>query len=136
MIGIYAIKNTLNNKYYIGESINIEERWENHKLQMGKNHHRNKKLKKDLLKYGINSFEFIIIRDLDYLKTIQSSEVIENILLIIESLYMNKYDSINNGYNKSNSLMAKLRRHPETAQELMNLYQKIYQNNDEYSYKI
>lgn len=32
MIGIYVIKNKLNNKYYIGESINIEEWWENYKL--------------------------------------------------------------------------------------------------------
>lgn len=37
---------------------------------MEKNYYRNKKLKNDLLKYGINSFEFIIIRDLDYLKII------------------------------------------------------------------
>ena len=31
MIGIYAIRNTKNNKMYIGESIDIEQRWKVHK---------------------------------------------------------------------------------------------------------
>ena len=29
--GIYKITNLLNNKVYIGQSINIEERWKKHK---------------------------------------------------------------------------------------------------------
>ena len=136
MIGIYAIRNKINNKYYIGESLDIDTRWSRHKSHMKKGYHRNKKLKNDLLEYGYSIFEFIIIKDLDYLNKIGSKDIIENILLIIESLYMEKYDSLKNGYNKSDSFKAKIKIHPETKEELMKLYENVYKNNEEYDYKI
>ena len=30
--GIYIIKNLVNNKVYIGSSVNIEERWSHHRI--------------------------------------------------------------------------------------------------------
>ena len=36
MIGIYKITNTKNEKVYIGQSTNIEERWKQHKYSLTK----------------------------------------------------------------------------------------------------
>lgn len=60
-IGIYKIVNKINEKYYIGGSINIERRWNEHKYDLRRNIHHNNHLQNSWNMYGENSFEFIII---------------------------------------------------------------------------
>ena len=36
MIGIYKITNKINNKCYIGQSVNVERRWHEHKTRANK----------------------------------------------------------------------------------------------------
>ena len=66
MIGIYKITNTINNKVYIGQSINIDERWRAHKADY-KNSHLTGKHKSYLYvsmrKYGIENFKFEVIEE-------------------------------------------------------------------------
>ncbi len=50
--GIYLIRNKINNKVYIGLSVNIEERWQ---------HHRSLYLKKNNNKEKINLFIWLLI---------------------------------------------------------------------------
>lgn len=38
IIGIYLIKNIINNKIYIGSSLNIKLRWNNHKNIIAENY--------------------------------------------------------------------------------------------------
>lgn len=59
--GIYQIKNTKNNKVYIGKSKNINHRFNGHKSSLRKNSHRNRHLQKAYNKYGLEVFEFSII---------------------------------------------------------------------------
>lgn len=47
MAGVYKIINTTNNKMYIGQSINIERRWEEHKEELKNNKHHSYKLQSD-----------------------------------------------------------------------------------------
>jgi group I intron endonuclease len=70
MIGIYCIKNILNNKIYIGSSVNIIDRWYTHKTRLRYNRHENKYLQKSWNKYGEQSFIFEVIEEtnLKYLK--------------------------------------------------------------------
>ena len=56
MKGVYKITNTINNKYYIGSSNNIEYRLKTHFRELLKNNHPNKHLQSSYNKYGINSF--------------------------------------------------------------------------------
>ena len=63
--GIYGIKNTINNKIYVGKSVNIYERMRFHINKL------NKKDKNDNIhlinswhKYGRDNFEYIILEDL------------------------------------------------------------------------
>jgi len=63
MIGIYSITNSVNKKRYIGQSINIIERWRYHKKVLRKNVHNNAHLQKAWNLFGENSFEFIVLEE-------------------------------------------------------------------------
>ena len=83
--GIYKIENKLNGKVYIGQSNNIERRWNEHKNNYLK---INSKLYKVIQNFGIENFELTIIE-----------ECSEENLDEKELYYIIKYDSIKNGYN-------------------------------------
>lgn len=61
IIGIYKILNKINNKFYIGSSINIRKRFKEHERCLKLGIHSNKHLQSAWDKYGSNNFEFIII---------------------------------------------------------------------------
>ena len=63
--GIYMIQNLVNFKIYIGQSVNIEDRWGDHKYELNKGYHHNKHLQKSWRKYGQENFEFTIICECD-----------------------------------------------------------------------
>lgn len=64
MIGIYIIKNKINNKCYIGKSINIENRLQyGHLKLLNNNKHYNKYLQDSWNKYGNINFEFNIVEE-------------------------------------------------------------------------
>jgi group I intron endonuclease len=59
--GIYKIKNLVNNKCYIGQSVNLKKRKIKHFLDLKNNKHNNNHLQNAYNKYGKNSFEFSIL---------------------------------------------------------------------------
>lgn len=86
--GIYLIKNKVNNKVYIGSSINIYFRWKIHVWSLNKNLKRaNDRLKNAWNKYGEQSFEFSILEVCD------KNEFVER-----ETYYINEYNSLNPNY--------------------------------------
>lgn len=95
MTGIYKIENLLNGKVYIGQSIDIEQRWYRHKTNY-KNKKRtcefNKPLYRAFRKYKIDNFSFEILQ-----------ECKKESLNKLELFYITQYDSNNNknGYNLS-----------------------------------
>ncbi len=93
-IGIYIIKNKINNKVYIGKAINIKKRWKyGHINYLNKNKHNNNQLQRSWDKYGENNFEFNI------------KEECEKELLNEREIYWINYYKSNNplyGYNKTN----------------------------------
>lgn len=88
MIGVYMIRNTINHKYYVGSSIDIESRWKQHINELNKNRHTNNYLQKAWNKYGMDNFEFLVLQETD----------VEN-LRNIETYYIKKLDCVNKGYN-------------------------------------
>lgn len=89
MIGIYKITNTKNEKVYIGQSTNIEERWKQHKYSL---------MKSDMAWYplarkesdGVDDFTF------EVLQQCKAEELDE-----LEDYWVDYYKSYVNGYNQT-----------------------------------
>lgn len=82
--GIYKIENLLNHKIYIGQSIHIEKRWQQH-CQLS----ADSVIAKAIQKYGKQNFSFQILEECD------QEQLDEK-----ELYYIKKYNSIvPNGYN-------------------------------------
>lgn len=86
--GIYMIKNTINNKKYIGQSHNIHIRWQQHKAALRNNRSSNRHLQFAWNKYGESAFEFIILEICSV-----------NTLDMKEEYWISFYDTTNYGYN-------------------------------------
>lgn len=61
--GIYKITNKINNKVYVGQSIDIYTRWTTHKNELNNNRHHNSYLQRAWNKYGEDSFCFDILEE-------------------------------------------------------------------------
>lgn len=85
---IYMLRNKVNDKKYIGQTLDVEKRIEGHYKDLSKNKH-NKYLQEDFNKYGIDNFEFIVLERITD-KTITKNEL--SILLHHrENYYMDKF---------------------------------------------
>ena len=84
MQGIYYIKCKLNNKVYIGSSINIKERLYKHFWQLKNNRHKNQYLQNIFNKYGIDSLKkgIIMLCSKDKLKKLEQFFIDNNKNLI------------------------------------------------------
>ena len=90
--GIYKIENKINGKIYIGQSLNIEERWKDHR-NIGfnsNNKNYNYPLYKAFRKYGIDNFNFSIVE-----------ECSQKELNIKEIYWIKYYNSYCDGYNQT-----------------------------------
>lgn len=92
--GIYVIKNKLNNKYYVGQSINLKERLQRHRSKIRHNSKENL-IYKSIFKNGYNNFEYSII------EIIEEKENLKEILDNKEIYYINYYNSYYKGYNQT-----------------------------------
>ena len=63
--GIYAIVNINNDKFYIGSSKDIIERWSNHLYHLEKNKHHSSILQNHYNKYGESDLVFSILLGCD-----------------------------------------------------------------------
>ena len=63
--GIYQIVNINNQKSYVGQTMNFNRRWRDHKCKLNNKKHSNKHLKSAWSLYGRNSFNFIILENVE-----------------------------------------------------------------------
>lgn len=100
--GIYCIQNIVNNKVYIGKSINIYKRIKNHIGSLNRNSrkHENEYLINSWNKYGRKNFKYFV---LEYL------EINEKLLEERELYWINQYDALNplKGYNLRTDINSK-----------------------------
>lgn len=92
MCGIYKITNTINGKCYIGQSTNINKRWNNHKCY--KSQHKENwsafPLYRAIEKYGIENFTFEVLEEC-FPEQLNEKEV----------QYIKEYNSFGEGYNQT-----------------------------------
>lgn len=90
MTGIYKYKNKINGCVYIGQSINIERRYEQHLYDAKNRAEKSTGIDVAINKYGIENFCFEILEecDVDHLDE-------------RERFWIDYYDSYHNGYNRT-----------------------------------
>lgn len=85
MAVIYKIENLINNKIYIGSTINFKQRLKHHKYQLKNNIHHSRYLQNAWNKYGDENFKIEILE-----------ECVEEDILTKEQYYI---DNLNSSYN-------------------------------------
>lgn len=90
MTGIYGIHNTITDTWYVGQSLDIKNRWYQHKQALRHNTHPNNHLQRSYLKYGEDAFEWYILEECDATK-----------LNNREMFWINEKDSFYDGYNQT-----------------------------------
>lgn len=92
MVGIYKITNLINKKCYIGQSRDIQKRWNSHKTRPfnEKDEDYNKTLYKAIRKYGLENFSFEILEEC---KIEQLNEK--------ENYWIKYFNSQEEGYNET-----------------------------------
>lgn len=90
IIGIYCIVNRTNNKKYVGSSIDIKNRFRQHRHNLKHNKHCNSHLQAAWNKYGEDQFNFEIIEELD-----TSEEILE-----VENFWIEYHSALTDGYNQ------------------------------------
>lgn len=95
MRGIYGFKNKVTNKWYIGQSINVEARFVQHILDSLKNDSELVKFHKALKRYPfeLGYWEFHIFENNEGFTKEQLNK--------LEAQYINLYDAKNSGYNST-----------------------------------
>lgn len=89
--GVYLIKNSKTNKIYIGESLDIKERWKTHIRELRSSTHKNTAMQNDYNAYGEESFDFKLLQTyIDYNPVFTKAKII-----ILEDWWIKYYK--NNG---------------------------------------
>ncbi len=127
---VYKHTNTINQKNYIGITKydnNPNYRWKN-----GRGYIQNEEFFADILKYGWDNFTHTILeKDLDELQALNK-----------EAYYIEKYDAIKNGYNKSargnipseegiqalKKALTGIKRNTSSIEKQMNTKKRLYGN--------
>lgn len=92
--GIYKITNKINNKCYIGQSINLAIRIRAH-IRYIKRDSENQVIYRAIRKYGAENFY------IEVLTILPPHEKLKQNLDLCEKIYIQAYDSYNNGYNST-----------------------------------
>ena len=119
--GIYCIENLVNNKKYIGQSINIDYRWSKHKSELKNGNHDNDYLQKSYNKYGIDCFQFNVLEYCDKDKLDER-----------EDYYINLYHTMDRafGYNLKSGGQAHNHVCDEVRQKISESNKQAYKNSN------
>lgn len=95
MIGIYKYQNKINNKIYIGKSIDIKQRQYNHKSSAynEKANDYDAQFHQAIRKYGLENFDYEVIAELT------PEEYTPQLLAELEKFFIKYYNSYKEGYN-------------------------------------
>ena len=85
--GVYCIENKINNKKYIGQSMDIYKRWKQHRNELNNKKHRNEHLQNAWNTYKEQSFMFYILEQCD-----------KDALNDVEIYYIKLFDTENRDY--------------------------------------
>ena len=127
--GVYKITNTITKDFYIGSSKNVKQRWAAHKYPSTWKKHPNSPLYLDMKRYGVDKFEFQVIKEADpeQLKEMEQ-QFIETLKptynqMNAKGLDIERNKKYRKEYNKSD-------KHKEYMKEYQKEYMKEYMKSD------
>lgn len=137
--GIYKITNTVNNKYYIGSSVNIHKRWISHKCDLNKQRHPNKHLQYSFNKHGFDCFKFEVLEYCDrpllketeqkFLDMLYSKDQCYNILKESYSVHGENHTMFGRTHTAEARLKIKEARSKQTIKHSLETRRKIGEGN-------
>lgn len=68
-IGVFQIRNKVNNKIYIESSLDLVTIWNRYKFQLNSGHHPNKNLQKEWTAFGQENFTYEILSEIKQVDT-------------------------------------------------------------------
>lgn len=98
--GIYQIINTVNGKTYIGSAILFYKRFHVHISLLRRGKHGNVHLQNAFSKYGIDCFQWEIIKTVNRADNISDRDYL-TLLLKYEQFYIDAFDAYESGYNRA-----------------------------------
>ena len=107
--GVYAIENTINNKVYIGSSVNITQRFNIHINQLDQNKHDNCHLQSAWNKYGEKNFTFTPLEYCEKGQLLEREQKAMDIFKVVDTGYNIRAKAENNlGVKYSEETKAKI----------------------------
>lgn len=64
-IGVFQIRNMVNNKIFIDSSVNLDKIWNRHRVELNFGNHRNAVLQKEWKAFGEDNFQFEILSEIE-----------------------------------------------------------------------
>lgn len=103
IIGVYKITNTVTGDTYIGSSIDVARRWQQH-TQKSTWKEKSNRMYKDMQTYGVDKFKFIMLFPVEeqYLKQVEQ-EAIELFNPTYNKLRADGWDSVQTKHKYQNS---------------------------------
>lgn len=88
---IYAIINIIDDKIYVGQAVDKDKRWRDHRIMLNANKHKNHYLQSAYNKHGKDAFIYVVLEKVDWL----------HLLTAREQYWMDTFDSSDRqlGYN-------------------------------------
>jgi hypothetical protein len=87
---VYQIKNTKNGRVYVGSSVGVERRWNQHRKELDAGGHHSCILQREWVEHGAACFEFSIIEEVPDL----------NLLRKRERVWIKELNAVRRGYNR------------------------------------
>lgn len=85
-MGVFQIRNTLNNKVFIEGSANLDSIWNRHRMQLNFGNHPNAALQKEWNESGESNFTYEIIAELN--ETEDKAQDYNKEIKLLEDLYI------------------------------------------------
>lgn len=127
--GIYGIRNKKNGKVYVGQSVDIKQRFCTHRYSLRKNKHYNKHLQNSWNKNGESAFEFVILEKC----TDKQLTVLEQKWIDSVENYFNKIDDVITCCGPANPFYGK--KHTDKTKQRMSTARKgRYKGNENPNY--
>ena len=89
-MGVYRIRNTRNDKSYIGFGTDLPAKINRHKAELKFGSHRNRELQDEWNLFGESSFQFEVLDELDQKEDSQASPIEE--VQVLKEMWMRKLE--------------------------------------------